>query len=463
MATQIPDVRAASIDTDARAWLGDAAGGTVIGAERSLSRREGWYVDVARAGGSTRQLFVRVARPGDPLNSLETLEKEAALAGVLTAAGVRVAPLVASSTTQHLAAYERLPGRSDITEVDAAAQQRIYLRFLEDLGRLHSIDIDTLPMQEWPRPASARDCALAGLDKWHADYEASVARSSSTALPSPLVAYGLRWLRDNAPQRLDRLSLVHGDAGTPNFMFEGDEITGIIDWEWARFSDPMEDLGNATLHAAFHPSGEWPELLAHYERSSGIPVDVERVSYYRAHLAVRSAIMLGAATATWNPHDPVALNLCYRTVIDRICCDCLASHSGIPLERPDLPWQPDGRPTLYGAVAGIIETSIEPDMESAFARGRAREARLIVQSLEREQQARPMLDALELGELTDLLGHRPDSLRAGLLALCKRIVDGPPDQDGAILQYLARRAWREEQLLAPVVTLFPNLEIRPLV
>ncbi|MEO8692935.1 MAG: phosphotransferase family protein [Acidimicrobiales bacterium] len=454
--------KVASLPAEARAWLGAVAGGTVSHAERSLSRREGWYVDVVQADGSARHLFVRVARPGDPLNSLETLEKEAALAGVLTAAGVGVAPLVDSNATFHLAAYERLPGSSDITTLSAPAQQAIYVRFVEDLGRLHCIDVDSLPMHDWHRPASGRECALAGLDKLQADYEASVARETSTARPSPLVAYGLRWLRDNAPEGLERLSLVHGDAGTPNFMFEAGEITGIIDWEWARYSDPMEDLGNATLHAIFHPSGDWPELLAHYERSSGIPVDVERVAYYRAHLAIRSAITLGTATATWNPHDPIALNLCYRTVIDRLCCDCMASFAGMALERPQFQWQPDARPTLYGAVAGILDAEVEPRVDSAFARGRAREARLVVLALEREHQARPTLDALDIDELTALLGHRPDDVRSGLAALCDRIVDGPADHDGTILQYLARRAWREEQLLAPVVSLFPDLELRPL-
>jgi len=61
----------------------------------------------------------------------------------------------------------------------------------------------------------------------------------------------------------------------------------------------MEDLGNATLHAIFHPSGDWPELLAHYERSSAYR-STSREWYYRAHLAIRSAITLGTATATWN-------------------------------------------------------------------------------------------------------------------------------------------------------------------
>ncbi|TML08661.1 MAG: phosphotransferase family protein [Actinobacteria bacterium] len=451
-----------TIESDDRDWLGKVAGGTVVRVERSLSRREGWLVDVERSDGSGRALFVRVARPGDPINSPETLVKEAELAGVLAAAEVRVAGLVGLSRQRNLAAYERLPGRSDITEIEPHEQQQVYLRFIEELGRLHCIDIDSLPMLDWYRPESARECALAGLDTLKSNYDTSVARASSTAIVNPLVDYGLRWLREHAATDLGRLSLVHGDAGTPNFLYEGDEITGIIDWEWARFGDPMEDLGNATLHAVFHPSGEWSELLAHYERTSGIPVDVERVAYWRAHLAVRSVIALGTATATWDAHDPIALNLCYRTVSDRICCECIAAPAGISLERPPLPWTSDARPTLYTAVAGILDTEIAPCLDTSFAQGRAREARLVVQALEREHQLRPLIDDVDLVELTELLGHRPTDVSTGLSELRDLIVDGPPDRDGTILRYLARRAWREERLLAPVVSLFPNLELRPL-
>ena len=451
-----------SLERGDRDWLSAVAGGTVVRVERSLSRREGWLVDVERGDGSPRPLFVRVARSGDPINSPETLIKEADLAGVLDAAGVRVARLVGLSRERQLAAYERLPGRSDITEVDAHQQQQIYLRFLDELARLHCIDIDSLPLVDWHRPASARECALAGLDPLKANYDASVARASSTAVVNPLVDYGLRWLRDHAPTHLDRLSLVHGDAGTPNFLYDNGEITGIIDWEWARFGDPMEDLGNATLHAVFHPSGEWSELLAHYEQASGIPVDVDRVAYWRAHLAVRSVVALGTATATWDAHDPIALNLCYRTVSDRICCECIAVHAGIALDRPPLPEAADVRPTLYAAVAGMLDADVVPCVDSAFARGRAREAGLVVRALEREQRLRPLLDAIDIDELAQLIGHRPTDVSNGLVRLRELIVDGPADDEGAILRYLARRAWREEQLLAPVVSLFPDLELRPL-
>jgi len=46
----------------------------------------------------------------------------------------------------------------------------------------------------------------------------------------------------------------------------------------------------------------------------------------------------------------------------------MASYAGMTLERPELQWQPDARPTLYSAVAGILDAEVEPHVDSAFAR-----------------------------------------------------------------------------------------------
>lgn len=453
---------ARSINGEGRRFIGDIAGGRVTRLERALSRREGWLADVERPDGSHRPLFVRVASAGDPMNSPETLVKEAQLAGLLADAGIRVARLVGARPELLLAVYERLPGRSDITAISPADQQAVYERFIEALGAVHRLDIDALALDGWIRPATAREAAEAGLDALNQNYIARLSSPQATGEPSPLVAYGLRWLRERAPDHIDRVTLVHGDAGTPNFLYDGGDITGIIDWEWARIGDPMEDLGNAALHAVFHPSGDWPALLSHYERSSGIPVDDDRVEYWRAHMAVRSVVALHTATAVWSAHDPVALNLCYRIVSDRLCCDCIAARDGIELERPALPGAIDARPTLYGAVAGTIDGVLVDAADTDFARGRAREAALLVRSLEREAALRPALDAADLDELTPLLGHRPATVAQGLRALSARIGEGPFDPDSSVLRFLARRAWREEQLYAPVVSLFPALELRPL-
>jgi aminoglycoside phosphotransferase (APT) family kinase protein len=451
----------AGLDDAALAWIGDLFQGSVLSVERSLSRREGWYVDVEDGTGRSVPLFVRVARPGDTLNDPATLAREADLAGVLAQHGITVARMFGRNEDLHLAVYERLAGRSDITEVGAAEQQAIHANFLEILGAVHGLDVDSLGLP-FDRPATAHDAALAGLDVLEANHAAAHADPRSSARPSPLVAYGLRWLRDHAPRGALRLSLVHGDAGTPNFLYDGERVTGVIDWEWARFGDPMEDLGNAALHAVFHPSGDWPELLAHYERSSGIEVDVDRVRYYRAHLAVRSVVALGTATARWDAHDPVALNLCYRTISERITCECIAEVMGITLERVPLELPDDPAPSLYAAVAESLRQHVMPAVAGRFAQGRAAEARLLVLALEREHRGRPELNEIERRELAGVLGSTPHDVESGWDAVMAKVAEGEPDADGTILRLLFNRAWREEQLLAPVVSLFPGIELRPL-
>ncbi len=56
--------------------------------------------------------------------------------------------------------------------------------------------------------------------------------------------YGLRWLE----RRMDDSEpvgnvLIHADFRTGNYMVADGQLTGILDWEFAAWSDPMEDLG----------------------------------------------------------------------------------------------------------------------------------------------------------------------------------------------------------------------------
>jgi len=57
----------------------------------------------------------------------------------------------------------------------------------------------------------------------------------------PAMELILNWLFSNAPDS-DSSVLVHGDFRTGNFMVTENEITGIIDWEFAHFGDRHEDF-----------------------------------------------------------------------------------------------------------------------------------------------------------------------------------------------------------------------------
>lgn len=58
----------------------------------------------------------------------------------------------------------------------------------------------------------------------------------------PVLEYILCWLDRNAP-RPNPQCLVHGDFRTGNYMVDGGKLTAILDWEFAHWGDPLEDIG----------------------------------------------------------------------------------------------------------------------------------------------------------------------------------------------------------------------------
>jgi aminoglycoside phosphotransferase (APT) family kinase protein len=103
----------------------------------------------------------------------------------------------------------------------------------EQLARIHSIApmpaLDFLPLLPDGPPALQQVArARAFLDGHHT--------------PHPALEWGLRWLERHAPPR-GEVVLCHRDFRTGNYMVDDDGLTGILDWEFAGWGDPMEDIG----------------------------------------------------------------------------------------------------------------------------------------------------------------------------------------------------------------------------
>ena len=58
----------------------------------------------------------------------------------------------------------------------------------------------------------------------------------------PVLAWGLRWAECNAPEMYSQC-LLHRDFRTGNYMLEAGKLTAILDWEFAGWGDPREDIG----------------------------------------------------------------------------------------------------------------------------------------------------------------------------------------------------------------------------
>jgi aminoglycoside phosphotransferase (APT) family kinase protein len=124
----------------------------------------------------------------------------------------------------------------------------------------------------------------------------------------PLVTLAYHWLRENAPP-IDRVSLVHGDFRAGNFLFDPEtaEITAMLDWEMVHLGDRHEDLA-FLMSPLFEETDEDGQvlvgglcrreaLIADYQRLSGLPVDEDRLGYYRVFTAWRSVIITLATAA----------------------------------------------------------------------------------------------------------------------------------------------------------------------
>jgi hypothetical protein len=328
----------------------------------------------------------------------------------------------------------------------------VYRHYLEILGELHKLDADALDLPPMHRPDSAFDVAMAEVQQ--------LSRGADALGPQPLAKFGAEWLRRNAPAHVARVALLHGDSGIANFMFVDDRITAVIDWEWAHLGDPMEDLGSAMIHASYSTSGEWPDLLRHYEKASGIPVELDKIYYYRVHLMVRSVIALNYIRNRLNSRDPVAFNQCVSIIGDRLLCDAISEAIGIEPERPDVP-DVSGEPTWYDIVVENLRNDIAPNVSGDYATDLVHTSALMVETLRRRHELGAWLEATELDEITALVGHRPADLASGRAALQELVLadDGSRDED--LVRAMGRIAWRAEVVAAPVVSLFPDVQLRP--
>jgi aminoglycoside phosphotransferase (APT) family kinase protein len=110
--------------------------------------------------------------------------------------------------------------------------------------------------------------------------------------------WGLRWLERHAPPR-DVICLCHRDYRTGNYMVDETGLTGVLDWEFAGWSDPLEDIGwfcakcwrfGKIEHEA-GGIGARDDFYRGYEAESGKAINREAVRYWEVMAHVKWAII----------------------------------------------------------------------------------------------------------------------------------------------------------------------------
>lgn len=193
----------------------------------------------------------------------------------------------------------------------AAARARAPTQLAEALAAIHSVTPDrvTLPL---PLPADPVAAALDALAE-------TMARLPS---PRPAQAAGLAWLRRRRPDSAE-ITLVHGDFRTGNLLFEPEGLTGVLDWEFAHWGSPLEDLGwlcvrdwrfGALDRAAGGLCRRAP-LVAAYTAASGRAVSAQELTFWEVYGNLRwaaGAILQGQRVLSGAERDLELLAIPWR-------------------------------------------------------------------------------------------------------------------------------------------------------
>ena len=125
--------------------------------------------------------------------------------------------------------------------------------------------------------------------------------------PHPVLAWAFERLAWNPPVA-DRISIVHGDLRFGNVLYDGHELTALLDWEMTHLGDPVEDLGWVYRHL-WSPRHSLPfdEFLAAYSDELGSPIDHDTLRWYQAFGEIKHSII--SLTAARSFDDGLTRNL----------------------------------------------------------------------------------------------------------------------------------------------------------
>jgi aminoglycoside phosphotransferase (APT) family kinase protein len=174
------------------------------------------------------------------------------------------------------------------------AKPALAVSLAQALARIHSIappraDLDFLPL---PRDPARNAIAL---------YRRYLDREPD---PHPALEWGLRALERRAPVSRETV-LCHRDFRTGNYMAEGDRLTGVLDWEFAGWGDPHEDLGwfcakcwrFGAVEREAGGIADRDTFIGAYEAASGRTIDRDQVRYWELMAHVRWAVIALHQTA----------------------------------------------------------------------------------------------------------------------------------------------------------------------
>ncbi len=178
------------------------------------------------------------------------------------------------------------------------------------LGEISRADPKALGLVGLMADVAPAECARRELSYWESVIDADELE------PQPIMRAVIRRLRANPPPPAQKISVVHGDYRTGNFLADTDgKIHAILDWEMAHLGDPLEDLawglnpvwmnGSQTLVGGLLPK---PDAVRLWELSSGLVAHPAALYWWELFSCVKGQAIWVSSAQEYQAgvnHDPV--------------------------------------------------------------------------------------------------------------------------------------------------------------
>lgn len=262
--------------------------------------QENWSLDVSLAGGELNgaQEWVLRADAISAVSDSHSRPQEFALLKAVFDAGVTVPePILLGDKSvfgRDFFIMKRVKGLAAGFKIVrdptlGGDKEKLAERIGEEMAKIHTVLPPRVELAFLPEPnarpaLSFIQASRAYLDKHHT--------------PFPALEWGLRWLEINAPET-PQLVLTHRDFRTGNYMVDESGLTAVLDWEFAAWSDPLDDIGwfcakcwrfgQNAKEAGGISSRE--ALYRGYERISGKKIDPASIFYWEVFAHMRWAMI----------------------------------------------------------------------------------------------------------------------------------------------------------------------------
>lgn len=418
----------AGLDEPLLGWVRTVTGASRVTVKRRSAggSRAGYAIDAHMPDGTALALWLRIDTGAGPQSgTVYTLRREAAVYRALAGRGVKIASVIAVHPDRDAFLMQRLVGDNWFSQIDDPAHATaIATQFMEQLATLHRIDVRSLDLPEVGRVRPLHEHVLDEIAIWEEQYR-------DQDEPEPLIELALRWLRAHLPEDgAWPVVLVQGDTGPGNFMYDGDGLVAVTDWEMAHYGDLHDDLAWIYARDLQERFTNLPARLRDYERLSGHTVDRARLRYFLVLAQLRCAIGTRNGVLARDSRGEIANHLVYSALHMRALAEALAGAAGVTVPAPDdhsgadAPVDPAATTDvtwMYDVALDDLRHHVVPAIGDGFAERRAKGLARLLKFLRERDRIGPLIDRAELALLGDLLGQEVTDLASGRRALCDAI------------------------------------------